>query len=318
MKELVLVRSTPAELQFNFEEFRESVRAELKKYDLVVTTDTLKDSKKLAADLNKVAAKIKNDFKEASALVTKPIDDIGAQVMSLVAEVLESYENLKAQNKKFEDERKVIVRGVLFATLSSEWDKQGVFDVFKCASIDGLVKLTAITATDKPTSASLQAIATMVAQDKSLQDQTEKRLLTLENQSYRAGLKAPLTRAHVESFLFSSEEIYQQNLDSMIASEIQRQEVAEQAMRATIEKEQAVQVVEVVAQEEPVQEEVVHQKPQPQPEPQAAPDPDQARITHINSMTGRELMNLGLTKDQAVKVMEMAYNGELHGLRMVY
>jgi hypothetical protein len=74
--------------------------------------------------------------------------------------------------------------------------------------------------------------------DKGAENRTKMRLLELENQSYKAGLKAPLTRDHVATFLFATDEEYQQRLDAMLQSEVRRQEQAEAHLRAQMAQEQ--------------------------------------------------------------------------------
>ena len=236
--ELVLLASTPANVKFNLQEYRESIRTELKKYDLVVTVDTVKDAKALAADLNGQAKSLKDRFKEAAALVTKPIDDLGLEVADIVTEILESREKLTAQIKKFEDERKIVVRNAIEAKRLELWNKLEVQDEFRNAPIDKLVKLTALTPTDSLTAATLRDLQSLIDTNRRLQDQTEKRLLMLENQSYKEGLKAPLTREHVESFLFDSEASYAGKLAHMMVSELKRQKATEEATRRQVAEEQ--------------------------------------------------------------------------------
>lgn len=235
--ELVLLSSNPAKIKFNLAEFREGIRTELKKYDVVVTVDTVKDAKALAADLNGQAKSLKDRFKEAAALVTKPVDDLGLEVADIVTEILESREKLTAQIKKFEDERKVTVRTVIEAKRLELWDKLEVQEEFRNADISKLVKLTALTAKDSLTSTTLRDLQPLIENNRRLQDQTEKRLLQLENQSYRAGLKAPLSRAHVESFLFEEESAYVARLSLIIESELKRQKATEDATRRQMAEE---------------------------------------------------------------------------------
>ncbi|WP_372809293.1 hypothetical protein, partial [Litorivivens sp.] len=75
--------------------------------------------------------------------------------------------------------------------------------------------------------------------DKSLQDRTEMRLLKLENESYKAGLHAPLTRDHVNTFIFADDETYSTELSRVIAAEIGRQEATEKRIEEKRAKEQA-------------------------------------------------------------------------------
>jgi len=321
--ELVLLSSAPAKIEFNLKEFHDGIKEELKAYDLVVTVDTIKGAKLLAADLNKKAADLKGKFKEVSVVVSKPINDIGEEIKAIVSDILESREKLTVQIKKFEDERKVTVKEVLTKALHDLWLVNDVDEAFQNASIDSIVKLTAISDKDKITSSTKREIQSLVDADKRLQSQTENRLLTLENQSYKAGLKSPLTRDHVEGFLFANDEQYQANLGRMIESEINRQ-------AAIVEAVQAEQVSAVVMPQidsagrdgvTPDIELAISDNGAPISSDGATHSdfkPDAGRIGAINAHTGRALMGLGLSKAQASKVMELAYNGELYGLKMIY
>lgn len=236
--ELVLLSSTPANIKFNLREFHQNIKNKLKKYNLVVTVDTVKDAKKLASDLNGQADDLKQRFKGAAALVTKPIDDLALEVNGIVTEILKSRENLQIQIKKFEDERKVTIRTIIEEKRLELWDKLEVQEEFRNAPIDKLVKLTALTPTDSLTAATLRDLQSLIDNNRRLQDQTEKRLVMLENQSYKEGLKAPLTREHVESFLFTDDIPYNANLAKIFMSELKRQVATEEATRRQVAEEQ--------------------------------------------------------------------------------
>jgi hypothetical protein len=110
--------------------------------------------------------------------------------------------------------------------------------------------------------------------DKAIQDQTDRRLLMLENQSLRAGLASPLTRDHVNSFLFQPDEVYQAQLDRIIASEINRQNDAEQKLREKIERENKIKADEQAAhQAAQLEASKPAEQPRPIPEPVQQPAP---------------------------------------------
>lgn len=236
---LIAVESQPALITVNFNEVKERLEAELKKYDVVVTADTLVDAKKLATELNKNASEFDKSRKEAVAKVSGPIKLFEGQMKELVAMCKSGRQKIIDQVKKFEDETKAKASELLYFRLSSEWEKQGVNAEFRSATCDDLIKLTALTKTGNLTSAAVKEIQSRVAANKQFQDQTEMRLLKLENESYKAGLSAPLTRAHVEAFLFEHEDMYQSRLAQVMESEINREKQAEEAMRQRIEREQA-------------------------------------------------------------------------------
>lgn len=320
--DLVLVQSVPATIEFNLEEYREGIRQELKEYDVVVTVDTLKGAKDLSADLNKKAKELGDKFKEVNKVVTAPITAVGVKVKEIVAEILESRTKLVSQIAKFEDERKETAREVLTEERNALWLSLGVSDEFKRCKVDSLALLGSLTPKDKLTTAAMRDLSAMVQQDKALQTQTENRVLTLENECYKAGLKSPLTRNHVEGFLFIDDHSYKSNLERLIESELTRQKQIEES----IEREQAEKAHkaahEPVVQEvaiEPVIEHTVQQEviePQPQPQPEVNQDLEHRKACNIEAMEA--LMALGLDKKIAQNVVKAAVTGKIGKIRMYY
>lgn len=235
---LISVSATPAAIAFNYEETRSWLEGELKQYDVVVTADTLADCKKLAAELNKLAAEISKRRRDAVAEVSAPIKLFEDQAKSLEQMCKEGRQKLLDQVQVFEDETKAKAKAALEAARSAMWAEQEVADEFRRTQIDDLVKLSTLTKTGKLSATAKQELLIRVNSDLKLQQQTQIRLHLLENDSYRAGLAAPLARAHVETFLFASDEEYGQRLQAMIASELERQKVAEERSRKRFEEEQ--------------------------------------------------------------------------------
>lgn len=265
--ELIIVDSSPAAISVNFEVVRDSLEHRLKKYDVIVTEDTVVDAKALATELNKNAADYDRLRKEAVEKVSGPIRLFETQMKTLTAMCKDGRTKLLNQISVFDqrvlDNAKLEMQNMLTA----EWEAKQVEPEFRRATIDDLIKKGALTGKGNLTTATKANIRSRVQEDKSLQDQTNMRLVMLENQSYRAGLSAPLTRAHVESFLFEGETVYQYKLDAMMESEKQRQSVTETALRERISKEQP--------QAETVSE----------PEPEAIKEPEQAAQSNVVAMT---------------------------------
>lgn len=259
---LISVSTTPAAIAFNYEETRAWLENELERYDVVVTADTLAGSKKLATELNKLATEIGKRRREAVAEVSGPIRLFEEQAKTLEKMCKDGRQRLLDQIKAFDDKVKEKAKAALEKALVGAWEAQEVDEEFRRASIDDLVKLTALTKTGRLAASAIHEISIRVAADKQLQQQTQIRLHLLENDSYRAGLAAPLTRAHVETFLFAPDEEYKQRLQAMIASELERQKVAEERSRQKFEAEQR------------RAEEAKRKAETRQPEPEPAPDPE--------------------------------------------
>lgn len=237
--ELSAVVATPVVISGNFDAVKQYVSDELQRYDVVVTADTLADCKKLATQLNKMASEIKARGKAITDEAAQPITLIKDQIAEIVNMCQAGREKLTAQVKTFEDETRKLCDQLLAACRAELWESTGVQPEFRRAQYSDLVILTNVTGKGALTAKAKQEVQNRVNTDKQLQDQTEKRLLMLENTCLKAGMIASLTRAHVESFLFADDAAYQQRLDAMIQSELERQRATEQRLREQQAAEQA-------------------------------------------------------------------------------
>jgi hypothetical protein len=117
------------------------------------------------------------------------------------------------------------------------WAELDVAEEFRQAEFDDLVMVSAVTKAGSLAGKQKTILQNRCRDDRRIQDRTERRLLELENASLRAGLSAPLTRDHVEHFLFADDERYSRELERILTAEVQRQEEAEKRMRERIERE---------------------------------------------------------------------------------
>lgn len=223
--------STPVVIDANFEAFKNYVAGELQRYDVVVTADTLADCKKLATELNKQAADIKARGKAITDEAAEPITVVKNQIAAIVAMCLEGREKLTQQIKTFEDETRKLCDQLLNDARAELWTATGVLAEFQRAQYSDLVILTNVTGKGALTAKARQEIQNRVNTDKQMQDQANMRLLMLENTCLKAGMISSLTRAHVETFLFSDDATYQARLDALIKSELERQRATEQRLR---------------------------------------------------------------------------------------
>lgn len=274
MQELIVVESTPALLSVNFEEAQKHLAAKLEKYNVVVTQDTVKDAKALVTELNKLKKEISDKRKAVVAQVSEPVKAFDAQMKELEAMCSNGGQALKDQVAKFENELKATAMEMCSSYLEATWEKLEVQPPYRSARVDDLVNLSTLTAKGNLTGKVQSAIESRVMANKALQDQTNMRLLKLENESYKAGLSAPLTRTHVEAFLFEDDELYQSKLATLFAGELEREKIAQENMRKKLEQEQQQKVVPIATTPEqsvPAEETV----PQAEPEPthvEAQPD----------------------------------------------
>lgn len=97
----------PPELPFNFEELKTELAERLEHYKgLVVTEDTIKESKAERANLNKLREAVENRRKEIKREYEKPMRAFEAKVKELVALIDEPINAIDAQLATFEEQRK--------------------------------------------------------------------------------------------------------------------------------------------------------------------------------------------------------------------
>lgn len=269
MHDLIRIESTPALVSVNFAELKEALAKELAKYDVVVTADTLPDAKKLATDLNKTAGEIDKRRKEEVAKVSEPIRAFDDSMKELVGMCKDGRGKILKQVERFEDETRAACQELLIALRQELWDQYKVGPDFQRAGYQDLIQISHVTAKGNLTAKAKSELDARVVLDLRMQDQTERRLLELENASYKAGLAAPLTLDHVRPFLFEDHETYDRELTRIIEAEVRRQEQAEQAMRERLEREarlraeaeqreqaRLAQAAEPAQREEPVKQEL--------------------------------------------------------------
>lgn len=246
----ILIEAKPARMSINFDELRQQLSDYVSKYDVVVTADGLKDAKSLATQLNKEKGELNRIRKERIDEVSAPIKVFDDQMKELIGLYEDGRRKILEQVKKFEDEKREQVRELLATRREEMWGELVVEGEFRRAQFDDLIKLTAITGKGNLTAATAREIEARCQADRSLQDRTKTRLLELENRSYKAGLQAPLTRDHVEPFLFADEDVYESEIQRIIAAEVGRQERIEDQARQKMQREEQRRQAERAEQEE--------------------------------------------------------------------
>lgn len=237
MEQNLTINAKPAVIEFDFDKLKAEITEHVKQYDVVVTSDTVKDAKKVAADLNKQANELDRMRKDKIAEVSAPIKEADGRLKELVGLYKDGYVRITDQVKVFDDETRKEAHRLLELQRDACWEELAVEPEFRRAEFEDLVKLTALTAKGNLSAAAGNAINERCRDDLMLQQRTEKRLLELENRSYKAGLKEPLTRDHVEHFLFHENDQYESSLDRILQAETQRQERIEAAERERQERE---------------------------------------------------------------------------------
>lgn len=93
-------------IKFNYEEIKSNLEVELKKYDVVITEDSIKEGKELKATLNKVKKQVDDERKRIKNEYCKPLTKFENQVKDLCSMLDAGYKKLDDQIKNFEEAKK--------------------------------------------------------------------------------------------------------------------------------------------------------------------------------------------------------------------
>lgn len=314
--DLVIVNTVPAVLDFDFEAAKLYVEGELEKYDVVVTLETLPGGKELAKELNATATQIDETRKEKVAEASVDIKKFDENVKALVIMCKEGRVKILDQIKVFEDETRKKIWRMLHDLREELFFSIGVDEEFVSAEFDDLIILSNLTKAGSLAGKAKSELEKRVNADKQKQDMVERRLLLLENASYKAGLLAPLTRVHVNSFLFSDDESYNEQLDKIIDSEIERQKIAEEAtrkrtLRESAQDEPSTAVAEQAAPAPVTEEKPAYVKPvapvgQTMHVIQATfevPVPDNIEVSRVVAKLEQVMKDAGITTLKEIKVV---------------
>lgn len=123
----IKINYTPAKFDFDLERVKQELAPELDKYrDLVVTEENLKDSKKQATKLNKLANAINKSRIDFKREYNKPLDKFEAEAKEIVSNIKETRENIHLQVKKFEDKEKEERKQAVYDLASEMYEAYGL------------------------------------------------------------------------------------------------------------------------------------------------------------------------------------------------
>lgn len=241
----VEVKTTPANITFNFDEVKQQLQEYVADYNVVVTNDNVAESKKAAAELNKLKKSINDKLVEHAQNLEQPGKQLREYSKELGEICTSSREKIMEQVNKFENERKQIARDLLDELLAVLISEYKVSPEFQTAEYDDLVKLTSLTAKGSLSKQAKDELENRVAKDATAEQKVKLRHSELENKSYRAGLSSPLTSEYVAPFIDAPDEEYEQKLQAILDREVEREKQAkekhEQQLREQHEQEKAEQ-----------------------------------------------------------------------------
>lgn len=234
---LVLIETQPALLDLNYEQLQQALTERLAQYETVVSEDGVKDAKASATEINKLRGELAKRRKEAVREASGPVREFEERMKALEGQCDDARQTILDQVQRYEDLRRGKAEKLLKHLRDSEWQRLEVRKDHQKAEYADLVKISALTAQDNLTKVARDEVRARVAADRAVQDRRDRRVLELENRSYRAGLSAPLTADHVHQWLEAGDEIYEREVERILTAELRREEQARERMRAQMERE---------------------------------------------------------------------------------
>ena len=234
--ELQILNTTLPQIISNYQEMKVYLLENIKQYKIEVTQVNLPQAKKMATGLNSLAKQIDDKRKDILLNVEEPIDIFNNQIKELISLCKNGREEILEQVKVFEDKTRAKCLELCKLSLQELYAKFEIQDEFKTIVIDDLAIISNITETEKLTKSTQDTIANRVHTVFNLQSAVRIRLAELENACLKSGLKTPLKRRHVESFLKLDEVAYNSELQKILGNELKRQQEMEARAEAEMQK----------------------------------------------------------------------------------
>ena len=169
------VIESQVQLKTNMAELKNQIRQEIdNKYNVVVTQDTVKESKKLMADINKDKAAFNKACKQVIDDLSFPINEFKKEQKNITAMFDEAYQSVKKQVANFEAERLKVV-------------EQAVRDYTEAACAEKDISSESITTSDLVILSSITAKGSLTAAARS---KIDNRIAAVEADVLRKKLEA--------------------------------------------------------------------------------------------------------------------------------
>jgi hypothetical protein len=227
-------------INLDYEKIREQLEAEVKKYDIVVTVDTVAGAKEVATKLNKVAGSIDDKRKAMVAEASAPIKAFDARMKELVELCKDGRQKILDQVVVFEDRVRERCRFLLNEERQRLYILHRVREEFQQVDIGPMVKLSNVTEKGGLAAAGKRELEQQVLLQRDIQHTVDERLNALPVRCIESGLLAPLQRVHVDSFLFADPEVYESRLVALINVELERQSRTAQTVQQRAKPETVV------------------------------------------------------------------------------
>jgi hypothetical protein len=234
-----VVASIPAKITTNFNEWKAALVAGLKQYEIAVTEDNLAEAKKMATQLNSLTGMIEAARKKELKDLDVPVKAFVDQTKELEKLCQDKRQAILSQVAVFEEKTKALCLEKMTSALKGAYASLQVSEEYQTGffELSQMVGISKVTAKGELTKAAKDSVMALATAARGRQDRTNGRLATLTADCYAAGLKSPLTRAHVEVWLQGDDATYKAGLERLIAIEVQRQQATLKAEQDRMERE---------------------------------------------------------------------------------
>lgn len=253
------VQITPALVTANYDTLKNYLEVEVAKYKVTVTADTVKDAKKLATELNAVTKGINAVKKSQLEILEAPVKEFKEQIAGLNLIVQNGRTEILNQVKVFEEKTLQDINDLIVTKEYQEYEVQELGEEYQGINFSDLILLGSITKGGSLTKKVSDEIETRIAKAKAVERSVEIRLLQLENECYKAGLRVPLSAEYIKEFLKAEDAVYKERLENLIKIELSRQTQADNRAQIEHDNEKQRLIDEATAlkkQNEEVKEEV--------------------------------------------------------------
>lgn len=125
MRDLIISATAPI-ITGNFEEVKAQMLEGVKQYDVIITSETVKDGKEMAAELNKMKSLIKDVQKNNLDTLTGPIAEFKDQIKELLDIAEDARQKILQQVKVFEDQQRDLHLAAMSEYLKEQIAEQGL------------------------------------------------------------------------------------------------------------------------------------------------------------------------------------------------
>lgn len=208
----------------------QSIMKELEadKYNSIVTMENFKDMKESSLELGKTSKFISSFRISKKKEEMTHIDEFEANLKGYCKLIDEKQNEIKSGLDVFEEQTRQSILSVCKEYFNQYTDKVGLREEFRNINIDDMTLSKYATAKLQISKNGKDEVEKRVNEKLSLQNKVDNRILSLENECLKAGI-IPLTQQHIQGFLYSDDETYNNNLRRLIDCEVERnKKVAEQ------------------------------------------------------------------------------------------